>query len=101
MKFIYNLHLYISSLNEKKLNNKYIYTFVNKMPELLQRLEDASKNLPKMMKKEKTKAVSFDMEQMVGALKDWFPQKSSVEIIREIRESTYRQNCVRGIVKIL
>jgi hypothetical protein len=57
------------------------------MPELLQRLEDASKDLPKMMKKKITKAVGFDTEQMVGALKDWFPKKSSVKIIREIRES--------------
>ncbi len=55
------------------------------MPELLQRLEDASKSLPKMMKK--AKVVTFDTEQMVGVLEYWFPRKSSVELIREIRES--------------
>ncbi len=54
------------------------------MPELLQRLEDASKKLPKMIKK---KAV-FSVENMVGVLEDWFPGKSSVEIIREFRESS-------------
>lgn len=58
------------------------------MPELLQRLEDASKGLPKMMKKMKTEVAGFSTENMVGALVDWFPGKSSVEIIREIREST-------------
>ncbi len=57
------------------------------MPELLQRLEDASKKLPKMIKKEKKKEKGFSVEHMVGVLEDWFPRKSSVEIIREVRES--------------
>ncbi len=57
------------------------------MPELLQRLDDASKSLPKMIKKEERKAVKFSTEEMVGVLEDWFPRKSSVEIIRDIRES--------------
>ncbi len=58
------------------------------MPELLQRLEDASKKLPKMIKKEKKKEIGFSVEPMIGVMEDWFPRKSSVEIIREIRENT-------------
>ena len=58
------------------------------MPELLQRLDNASKSLPKIIKRENRKAVKFSTEEMVGALEDWFPKKSSVEIIRDIREST-------------
>lgn len=57
------------------------------MPELLQRLDEASKSLPKIIQKEKTKVIKFSTEDMVGVLKNWFLKKSSVEIIRDIRES--------------
>ena len=43
------------------------------MPELLQRLDDASKSL--------------NTDDMVVILKNWFPKKGSVELIRDIRES--------------
>jgi hypothetical protein len=57
------------------------------MPELLQRLDDASKSLPKMIKKGKIKIAKFNTDDMVGVLKNWFPKKDSVDIIRDIRES--------------
>lgn len=57
------------------------------MPELLQRLDDASKSLPKMFKSGKIKIMKFNTDDMVGVLKNWFPEKDSVEIIRDIRES--------------
>ncbi len=57
------------------------------MPELLQRLDDASKSLPKVIQKGKTKVVKFSTEEMVGVLKNWFLKKSSVKMIRDIRES--------------
>jgi hypothetical protein len=71
----------------KELNHGNHFIFVIKMPELLQRLDDASKSLPKMIKREERKTVKFSTEEMVGVLEDWFPRKSSVEIIRDIRES--------------
>jgi hypothetical protein len=40
-----------------------------------------------MIKREERKTVKFSTEEMVGVLEDWFPRKSSVEIIRDIRES--------------
>jgi len=58
------------------------------MPELLTRLEDANVCLPKVrsrIMKIKVKK-RFNTERMVGVLKNWFPKKSSVDIIREIRE---------------
>lgn len=57
------------------------------MPELLQRLDDASKSLPKMIKSGKIKIAKFNTDDMVGVLKNWFPKKGSVDIIRDIRES--------------
>ncbi|VVB86037.1 Uncharacterised protein [uncultured archaeon] len=58
------------------------------MPELLQRLNDASKSLPKMIKNRKTKVVKFSTEDMIGVLENWSLKKSSVEIIRNTREDT-------------
>ncbi|HDH41005.1 MAG TPA: hypothetical protein ENG12_01165 [Candidatus Altiarchaeales archaeon] len=57
------------------------------MPELLNRLEDASVYPPGMKLRAKVKIEKkFNTESMVGVLKNWFPKKSSVEIIRELRE---------------
>jgi len=58
------------------------------MPELLTRLESASVYLPRVkLRAMKVKIEKkFNTERMVGVLKNWFPKKSSVEIIRELRE---------------
>jgi len=40
-----------------------------------------------MIKKGKIKIAKFNTDDMVGVLKNWFPEKDSVDIIRDIRES--------------
>jgi hypothetical protein len=44
-------------------------------------LKDNSKESMNSRKKD------YDTKNMVGALKDWFASKSSVDLIRELRES--------------
>ncbi|ODS35259.1 MAG: hypothetical protein A7316_04275 [Candidatus Altiarchaeales archaeon WOR_SM1_86-2] len=60
------------------------------MPELLSRVEYASIGFPtkiKVIGTRITKKKHFAPEQMLGALENWFRGKSSVEWIRDVRES--------------
>jgi hypothetical protein len=58
------------------------------MPEVLKRLEDAKFYLPdeKLPESKAKKRKKFSSDEMLGALKNWFPNKSSVETIRALRE---------------
>jgi hypothetical protein len=58
------------------------------MPEVLKRLEEAKFYLPdeKIAGSKSKKKKKFSSDEMLGALKNWFPNKSSVETIRAFRD---------------
>ncbi len=58
------------------------------MPEVLKRLEEAKFYLPdvRLAESKPKKKKEFSSEEMLGALKNWFPNKSSAETIRALRE---------------